>query len=182
LHEKLPALFREYSVPLLESRQLPELRDQSLVVLGAHGKARNQEGFIRLVDDANEYEPDQVAQRLANTACVVVFVCHGGRGDEALYSHETSGLTSSLLRHGVRAVVASLWPLDAQLAVAWLEEFALTDPKEALAVRVDQAQHKMAQRGQLADKFGEHPLVRSTFTVFGDGLLRIPFPIQHVGE
>jgi CHAT domain-containing protein len=104
---------------------------------------------------------------------VVLFVCHAGRADEQLYSHETTGLVSSLLRNGVRVVVAALWPLYPVLAVAWLEEFGITNPNDPIATRVDKAQRAMAKRQPFAEAFGEHPLVRSTFSVFGDATARI---------
>lgn len=173
LHAELPTVFAQSGIARIESATLPILSAKELVVIGCHGRGTNQEGFARLVDDDTAYEPDDVARRLADTAVVVLFVCHGGRGDESLYSHETSGLTSSLLRHGVRAIVAALWPLDASLAAPWLEEFAKTDPGTSVAERVDQAQRSLAAREPLAQRYGEHPLVKATFTVFGDGSSRI---------
>jgi hypothetical protein len=173
LRRELGPILEAQKLPLLDDDTLPDLTDRSFVILGSHGNALNSTGFSRVSDDENEYEPDRVAAALAGTSCVVLFVCHSGRGDERLYSHETTGLVSSLLRHEVRAVVAPLWPLDVSLAVAWLEEFGKTDREGTLVERVDEAQHAMAKRPAFAEAFGEHPLVRNTFTVFGDGAERL---------
>ncbi|HEX7631044.1 MAG TPA: CHAT domain-containing protein, partial [Lacunisphaera sp.] len=176
LYAELPAVFAQSGIARLESGILPDLASRKLVVIGCHGRGSNQEGFVQLMDGDTAYEPDAVANRVADSTVVVLFVCHGGRGDEALYSHETAGLTSSLLSHGVRAVVAALWPLDASLAAPWLEEFGKTDRGASVVERVDQAQRAVARRPAFAERFGEHPLVKTAFTVFGDGVVRLDWP------
>jgi len=176
LREILQPLLKRLNVKLSDAVTMPDLRQQQFVILGSHGGARDADGFTRLTDCQESYEPEQVAVALSGTACVVLFVCHGGRGDEGLFSHETSGLTSSLLRHGVRTVVASLWPLDISLAAAWLEEFWMTNSTDTIVERVDRAQQAMAKRPDSIAVTGEHPLVRCTFTVFGDGCLRVNIP------
>lgn len=177
LQDELTPILKLHSVDLIDSDILPDLRERSLVVLGSHGGAHKARGFTRLTDDKQSYEPERVASALAGSTCVILGVCHGGRGDEAMFSHETTGLTSSLLRHGVRCVVASLWPVDVSVVVGWMDEFVRTDPREPIAVRVDKAQQAMAKRPSFAAICGEHPLMRCAFTVFGDGSVKLPFPV-----
>ena len=159
----------QQGIPLVETDRLPSLRDHDLVILGSHGHARQGEGFARLSDDEHAYEPDVVASAVSGSTCVLLFACHAGRGDQRLYSHETTGLVSSLLRHGVHAVIASLWPLDVAVAEAWLIAFGKTEKNLTVLQRVDLAQREIATHSNFANAFGEHPLIRNSFSVFGDG-------------
>lgn len=178
LQTEVIPLMQSLDIEVSTAETLPQYRDAHLVILGSHGRAENAYGFAKLSDSEQNYEPDRVASALAGTTCVVLFVCHAGRGDEAMFSHETTGLTSSLLRHGVRTVIAALWPVDVAIVKAWLEEFAKTDLSHSVVERVDQAQRTMAKRPAFAEQTGENSLVRCTFTVFGDGCLRVEFPAR----
>ncbi len=182
LQSELTPVMRSLNIDVSSEESLPDYRNAHFVILGSHGRADNADGFSRLSDDEQDYEPDRVAAALAGSTCVVLFVCHGGRGDEAMFSHETTGLTSSLLRHGVRTVVAALWPVEVTIVTAWLEEFGKTNANDLIVERVDQAQRAMAKRQAFAEITGENPLVRCTFTVFGDGCHRIGIPERQVLE
>ncbi len=157
-------------IQLSDAEQLPTLARRELVVLASHGAATQGEGFARISDDEHTYEPDTIATAVRESRCVILFVCHAGRGDERLYSHETTGLVSSLLRREVRTVVASLWPLSVDPAIAWLAAFGGTDRRLPIIERVNQAQREVARQAVFAAQHGEHPLIRNTFTVFGDGM------------
>jgi hypothetical protein len=173
LRDSLVPLLRQQGISLLETDLLPLFRDQELVILGSHGEARQGEGFARLSDDEHVYEPDAVAASVNGTTCVVLFACHAGRGDQRLYSHETTGLVSSLLRQGIRVVIAPLWPLDVVVAVTWLDAFGKTAKDLPLLERVDLAQRDLAARSNFASAFGEHPLIRNSFSLFGDGSIKL---------
>lgn len=174
LRDLLTPRLVDQGIAMIDADILPPLHDRGLVILASHGSAEQGHGFSRVSDDEQSYEPDEIATSLADTTCVVLFVCHAGRGDERLYSHETTGLVSSLLRRGIRAVVAPLWPLEITIADAWMEAFGRTSKDLTIVERVDQAQREIAKQPRFTDAYGEHPLIRNTFSVFGDGSVKLP--------
>lgn len=164
LRTGLRPILKLSSVTELESKNLPSLSERDLVVIGSHGSLTGKNAtFSKITDKEHSYEVNEVASSLSGTNCVVLFVCNAGRVDQGLYSHSTTGLVSSLLRHGVRCVVAPLWALDVPLAVCWMREFLETDPNSTIAERATTAQ------AIVAGNYKNHPLVNSVFSVFGDG-------------
>ncbi|MEW2573058.1 CHAT domain-containing protein [Streptomyces sp. NPDC047070] len=80
---------------------------------------------------------DLMDQRLLGTPHLVLSACDTGLGGISL-PDEALGLGTALLAAGARSVVASLWPLDDELAAPFMEAYhrrlaAGTEPAQALA-------------------------------------------------
>ena len=126
LAERLEPVLTEHGFAFSRSSQISrDLSNADVAVVIAHGGLLPDARFFQVLrDDASErWSPRAIADAVANAGCVVMFVCSAGRHDEHPRARATVGLTRLLLERGVRAVVASPWPLDTRVPPRWLPTF-----------------------------------------------------------
>ena len=98
------------------------LERSPVAIVLAHGSRGNFGGFST-VQDGVRFTPEELADWLGESACVVFLVCHAGKSTPRTFSNETMGLISRLLERKVRAIVAPPAPLNRDLVALWLEPF-----------------------------------------------------------
>jgi CHAT domain-containing protein len=99
----------------------------------------------------------------------VMFVCSAGRHDEHPRARATVGLTRLLLERGVRAVVASPWPLDTRVPPRWLPTFLKwLDHGEPISDAV------FAANLDVSSHFGPNPPHALAMHLYGDPTYRCP--------
>ena len=132
-------------------------------LIGSHGAQGMLQTFSHVTDREETFTPDELAATVAGSRCVILFICHSGQVDREPFTQEAKGLVGALLRRDIDCVIAAPWPLDVRPAAKWLGHFLATDPALPVAIRADQA------LAALATAYGNHPVLRSLLTVYGDG-------------
>lgn len=168
LRDKLQPVFDRCGVQIINSNSPEGMNASALAVIVAHGSL-GQAGLFHLATDrVRAYSAQDLAGDLNNCGCVVLFVCHAGRADQQSGTTETVGLVSELLKRGVRAVVASSWPLHVYVPPLWLapflDAFMNGDPVRA-------AVFKAAQAVRVQYK---SPSAWAALSVYGDGEFLLP--------
>jgi CHAT domain-containing protein len=121
----------------------------------------------RISDEETLVEtPTSLANALAGSDVVILFVCSGGRIDKNPWSNTTVGLPKLLLNRGARAVIASPWPLDVKVPYNWLEPFLTAWDAGASLFEATKAANDTA-----AQNLGKNPQYALAMTVYGDGFL-----------
>ncbi len=102
----------------------PRGEPASVLVLGAHGVLAGS-AFRLLGGETprSQLSSVETARAFNDARLVVLLVCHAGRLTPEPNSTRVLGLPSEFLQAGARAVVASAWPLNAELAARWLAHF-----------------------------------------------------------
>lgn len=124
--ERLEYCLLEHNVPLDTRARIPDdLNHSDLVVVAAHGRVGPGGNYFQSIadDDALRISPISLANALAHSHVVVLFVCSGGRADKHPFASTITGLPKELLDRSCSAVVASPWPLDARVPSHWLPAF-----------------------------------------------------------
>lgn len=140
-----------------------ECRGAELALIGSHGAQGMLQTFSHVTDREETFAPDELAAAVAGSRCVILFICHSGQIDREPFTQEAKGLVGALLRQDIDCVIAAPWPLDIRPAAKWFGHFLATDPTLPVALRADQA------LAALATAYGNHPVLRSLMTVYGDG-------------
>jgi len=120
-----PAL-EEYGFSVDEAGEVPDnLGKSDIAVIVAHGGVHDRERFFSIISDDGEarFHADALANSLAESRLVILFVCSAGRMDKDLASNTTVGLTKQLLNNGCSTVIASPWPLNSSVPAHWLPAF-----------------------------------------------------------
>ncbi len=147
-----------------------------IVFIAAHGGTGKADYFRSASDLISHYSPTEMAYMLRNCGCVILAVCSGGRSDSQTGSNETLGLVSSLLREGVRCIVAPPWPLDIEVVQYWLPAFlAAMDEGECVGYAAEIARTEV--RKQL-----DHPCAWGQLHVYGDQCFRLARKATETGE
>jgi tetratricopeptide (TPR) repeat protein len=166
LADRLEPIMAQYSVSFIRSPDIPEqLLGSDLAIVTAHGGLLPGDRFFQVVrDDATErWSPRSIARALMNSGIVVLFVCSGGRFDEHPRARTTVGMSRLLLEHGVRAVVASPWPIDTRVPPHWLPKFL-----EQLETGVSVMLANHAANKAVSNAFGGNPPHTYAMHVYGD--------------
>lgn len=114
------------NIRLEEGTRPPEdLQGADLAVIGGHGGLHHENRWFRVVQDEGSFwlTPKNIAESVTDANIVVLFVCNAGRVDANPFVHSGTGLARKILDHGVRAVVASPWPLQSRVPSDWLPVF-----------------------------------------------------------
>lgn len=129
LREEILPCLTEHGFALSEASSPGNLGGARVVVVAAHGAI--SEGRMMVLplfrelkgETESSVSQDELAQAVAGSDIVVLFVCSGGRLDALPYSRGTVGLPWRLLAAGVRCVIASPWPLEVAVPGIWLPAF-----------------------------------------------------------
>lgn len=107
------------------TRPPADLQGADLAVIGGHGGLHHENRWFRVVQDEGSFwlTPKSIAESVIDANIVVLFVCNAGRVDANPFVHSGTGLARKILDHGVRAVVASPWPLRSRVPSDWLPVF-----------------------------------------------------------
>lgn len=163
LRECLNSLLESHEFEIDQGQTPKDCANRELVVIASHGARGLLETFTHITDRKQNFTPDEIAEHLAETRCVVLLVCHSGQIDRQAFTQETRGLVASLLRQGVDCVVAAPWPLDIRFVGPWFAHFMATNPRQSIAMRVD------SSLAVLSKSYDDHPVIRTLMTVYGDG-------------
>lgn len=170
LHTRLASVFDDYGFELNTKRKIPHnFSNARMAVVTAHGGLSEEGRFIHKISDEGVLAetPTRLAQSLANTELVILFVCSGGRIDKHPFNHTTVGLPKLLLDNGCRAIVASPWPLEAKVVGPWLEEFmAIWERGETVSSATQLANEEVAKR------LGDFAQYSQAMHVYGDVMYR----------
>ncbi len=138
-----------------------------IAVIGSHGGIGVNDQFKVVTDRIQYFTPHMIASGLADSACVVLFVCYAGRSTQQLLSTETLGLVADLLRNGVQTVVAAPWPLFTNLPAKWFPAFM---ERYVDGGTVSESAYAGAQAVR---EWSDNPGAWGALHVFGDGALRL---------
>lgn len=166
---RLSGTFDEFGFIVDTARRLPrDMSDASIAVVTAHGGLTQEGRYLHSIrdEDALVESPSALATSLAGSEIVILFVCSGGRLDKHPWGNRTVGLPRQLLDQGVRAVIASPWPLDVKVTYTWLEPFmnAWNEGKSVLQAT------KVANE-LVAIRLGDNPQYSLAMCVYGDLLM-----------
>ena len=167
---RLSGTFEEFGFSVDTNRRLPNvMSDASLVVVTAHGGLAQEDRYLHSIrDEENLLEPPSaLAASLAGVELVILFVCSGGRIDKHPWGNRTVGLPRQLLDKGVRAVIASPWPLDVKVTYNWLEPFMNAWNSGATVLLATKAANEF-----VAKQLGDNPQYSLAMSVYGDMLMK----------
>jgi len=166
---RLSGTFEEFGFSVDTNRRLPgDMSDAGLVVVAAHGGLAQEGRYLHSIrDEENLVEPPSaLAASLAGVELVILFVCSGGRIDKHPWGNRTVGLPRQLLDKGVRAVVASPWPLDVKVTYTWLEPFMNAWNGGATVLQATKVANEV-----VAKRLGDNPQYSLAMSVYGDALM-----------
>lgn len=166
---RLSGTFEEFGFSVNTNRRLPgDMSDAGLVVVTAHGGLAQEGRYLHTIrDEENLVEPPSaLAASLAGVELVILFVCSGGRIDKHPWGNRTVGLPRQLLDKGVRAVIASPWPLDVKVTYTWLEPFMNEWNAGATVLQATKVANEV-----VAKRLGDNPQYSLAMNVYGDVLM-----------
>ena len=167
--ERLAPDLEAYGVALSTGEVMPPaLAGAELAIVGAHGGlARSENRFFRSVADEGKIvvSPTALANALAGSRIVVLFVCSGGRLDMEPDAQAAMGLARKLLDRGCSAVVGSPWPMSASIPPHWLKTFL-----EAWSLGLPVADATFHANGAVGRTLGDTPDIQLAMHVYGDPL------------
>lgn len=165
--EELESRLTPLGVTIHRDVDLRRVEATPVTWLVAHGGlGLDDRHFARVSDDREaRHGAGDLVTACKGASVVVLLVCSGGRGSHELFAERIRGMPAALLRQGVRAVVASPWPLDVLVGTRW---------SEAFANRL-RSGHTVADAAFQANQSfkGRHPKDRLAMHVYGDPWLRI---------
>jgi Tfp pilus assembly protein PilF len=162
--------FQKFGFVVDTNRRLPsDVADSSLVVVTGHGGLAQEGRYLHSIRDEEDLiePPSALAESLAGVELVILFVCSGGRIDKHPWGNRTVGLPRQLLNKGVRAVIASAWPLDVKVTYTWLEPFMNAWNAGATVLQATKKANEVVRT-----RLGDHPQYSLAMSVYGDLLLR----------
>ncbi|WP_423596094.1 CHAT domain-containing protein [Roseateles sp. MS654] len=166
---RLAGSFEEFGFSVDTGRRLPRgMQDASLAVITAHGGLNSEGRYLHSIRDDDDLvePPANLAAALEGVELVILFVCSGGRIDKNPWDNSTTSLPKQLLNRGVRAVVASRWPLNVMVTYNWLDPFLRA--WEAGATVLDATK---TANDFVAQRLGHAPQYALAMGVYGDVLL-----------
>lgn len=166
---RLSGTFDKFGFLVDTNRRLPrEMSDASLVVVTGHGGLAQEGRYLHSIRDEEKLvePPSALAATLAGVELVILFVCSGGRIDKHPWGNRTVGLPRQLLDKGVRAVIASPWPLDVKVTYTWLEPFM-----HAWNAGLTVLQATKDANEVVATRLGDSPQYSLAMSVYGDVLM-----------
>ncbi|HEK0727963.1 TPA: CHAT domain-containing protein [Proteus mirabilis] len=165
---RLEGTFDEFNFTLDTMQRIPDLSSAEIAVVVAHGGLTRVKRYIHRISDEEMLveAPTALANALADSDVVILFVCSGGRIDKNPWSNTTVGLPKLLLSRGVKAVIASPWPLDVKVTYNWLEPFLTAWDSGASLFDSTKAANEATARN-----LGKHPQYSLAMTIYGDGFL-----------
>ncbi|WP_100877004.1 CHAT domain-containing protein [Janthinobacterium sp. 64] len=168
--DNLQETFKKYQFEIDSSGTIPAAASNAAIaVVVAHGGLAYDQKFIHSIRDEGKLilAPSAFARSFAGTEVVILFVCSGGRMDKHPHENTTVGMPKLLLSSGVRAVVASPWPLDSLMTFRWLDPFMSS--WESGTTIIDAVK---TANDCVAFKMDRNPQHCLAMTVHGDALLR----------
>lgn len=168
--QRLESTFGQYGFVVDDGPTLPTaLAGASMAVITAHGGVHPEGRYFQVVSDEGvlRVTARDLANALRNIGIVVLFVCSGGRADKHPGAHTTLGLAKEILDRGCAAVIASPWPLDAQVPSHWLPVFLEYWSKGGILIEANFYANKAVDR-----YFSQDPARGLAMTIFGNPLLR----------
>ncbi|SFN17933.1 hypothetical protein SAMN05428971_0383 [Candidatus Pantoea varia] len=167
--QRLEGTFKDFGFSLDTVQKLPDLRNAEISIIVAHGDLMTGGRYIHRISDEDTLveSPNSVANALADSDVVILFVCSGGRIDKNPWSNTTVGLPKLLLKKGVRAVIASPWPLDVKVSYNWLEPFLTEWDAGASLFEATKKANDI-----IGVNLGRSPQYALAMTVYGDAFLR----------
>lgn len=167
---RLQPTLNEYGFHTDTSRRLPKnFSKAQMVIVCAHGGLTTEKRYIHTISDEGSLteSPRLLADALADVELVILFVCSGGRMDKHPHANTSVGLPKLLIDHGCRAVIASPWPLAAQVTYHWLDAFIKAwEAGDSILEATFKGNHAV----QVA--LGDPPQYGLAMAVHGDVLLR----------
>lgn len=166
---RLSGTFEEFGFSVNTRRSLPtDMTDAGVAVVTAHGGLAREGRYLHSIRDEERLvaPPSALAAALAGSELVILFVCSGGRIDKHPWGNRTVGLPRQLLDKGVRAVIASPWPLDVKVTYTWLEPFMKAWNSGATALQATKTANEA-----VAARLGDSPQYSLAMTVYGDVLM-----------
>ncbi len=167
--ERLSGAFNKYGFIVETNSGLPNgMADASLAVVTAHGGLGQEGRYLQRIsdDDSLIESPSALAASLADVELVILFVCSGGRIDKDPWDNRTVGLPRLLLNKGVRAVIASPWPLDVKVTYNWLEPFM-----DAWGDGMTVIQATKVANQAVVKRLGDNPKYSLAMSAYGDLLM-----------
>lgn len=168
LSGRLETPLHTHNIPLVNTATPPpDLKGAELAIIAAHGGIGDDGRYFQVVSDEDDFRVNQLdlANALANSGVVILFVCSGGRFDKHPMSSTAVALPKELLDKGCSAIVASPWPLDASVPAYWLPSFL---DAWYLGAPVIDATYQANQ--EVAKSLGESPEKWMAMTVYGNPL------------
>ena len=123
LRDRITPAFNQYNVGIIEDDTPKKLSGACLAFISSHGSTGFGDHFNTISDRVKSYSSFEFANYFTGCGCLVLFACSAGRNDTLLYSSEVVGLTSNLLRLGIKCVISSPWPLHVSVVETWLPNF-----------------------------------------------------------
>lgn len=166
---RLSGTFEEFGFSVDTNRRLPgDISDAGLVVVTAHGGLAQEGRYLHSIRDEEDLvePPSALAASLAGVELVILFVCSGGRIDKHPWGNRTVGLPRQLLDKGVRAVIASPWPLDVKVTYTWLDPFMNAWNAGATVLQATKLANEV-----VAMRLGDIPQYSLAMSVYGDVLM-----------
>ncbi|UXU90019.1 CHAT domain-containing protein [Burkholderia sp. S-53] len=161
----------QHDIALDTEESLPKDFSRSqLAIIVAHGSLIPKQNFFQRVSDEGRLVvlTDDFANAFRNVGVMVLFVCSGGRTDPHPDAETTVGLARTLLDRGCAVVIASPWPLDSTVTIAWLPKFlAAWQCGKPVIDACFEANNAVAERR------GDNPADCLALTVYGDPLRTI---------
>jgi hypothetical protein len=168
--QRLEPVFIQYGFTVNNSPTLPaEFAGASMAVITAHGSIHPEGRYFQVVSDEGVLRVAawDLAEAVRNVGIVILFVCSGGRADKHPVANTTLGLAKQILDRGCAAVIASPWPLDAQVPAHWLPEFLQQWSEGKSIIESNFAANQVVDRN-----FSQDPARGLAMTVFGNPLQR----------
>lgn len=99
---RLEGTFDEFNFTLDTMQRIPDLSSAEIAVVVAHGGLTRVKRYIHRISDEEMLveAPTALANALADSDVVILFVCSGGRIDKNPWSNTTVGLPKLLLSRG----------------------------------------------------------------------------------
>lgn len=162
---ELRPMLSVYEAKLMETDSPREIGAVDVAVILSHG-SRGMSGSFVGVNDVGKFTNQELSRWLGESKCVVLFVCNAGKSNERWFNQEAFGLISSLLRRGVRAIIAPPAPLRNDLPSIWCGPFF-----DGLRKGISVGEAHSAGCSAIRKRF-DHPGAWGALQLFGDASLR----------
>jgi len=173
LRDRLTPEFNQYNVDIVEDDTPVNLSGSCLAFISSHGSTGIEDRFRTISDKIKTYSSIEFARLFSGCGCLVLFTCNAGRNDTMLNSSEVVGLTTKLLRIGIKCVIASPWPLHVYVVETWLPKFLKGIFSEST---VGEAAFSASQ--SVKERF-INPCAWASLNVYGDPKFK---PLSYIGK
>jgi hypothetical protein len=169
LATRLTETFQRHAIVLHTGGAAPEdLNGSDLVIVAAHGSLTAEGRYFHVAADEAvlRMTARQLAERIGPAEVVILFICSAGRADPHPLASATVGLPRLLLDRGVRAVLASPWPLHSRVPVQWLPAFLSASRQGDPVIDANFKANQMVRKAM-----GDQPCHFLAMNVVGDPLV-----------